>query len=670
MSKTQDVLTHLSKSLGECRSFYSTQYKASEDALQFWSGRQFSDEEIKERRVNMRPELQELNETRVMVNSIVNPFRKAQNSVQVSIPDSDASYIINGLIRKIEKKSEAQEAYEVAFENAVVGGIGWVVLTTDYASEKSLEQTVKICKVDDLRTVMIDPASNSITGSDANYAIVLNYLPKEEVESLYGEEYCNQVSGVNVYKKWYIPKGMIPVITFYRKTQKNIKRWFFQDGTFIDQREKPLVPFIGSRVITANQVEVYKIINDQIVDENLLPIDSIPVVPFYGDRVYREDVAIKWVGAVEWMKPAQRLINEYYNSEREIIRNSPISPWLATKEQVQGLEKYWSRANRTAFDTLVYNFAEGQGAPQRMDANPQTQASQTGRVNAHADLQRVTGIYDSQLGQSAGSPEQSGVALALRDSFGDRTNVHYYQNAQKSLEQVGYILVQLLKHTYSESQRMTIKNEFGEYEEVEANVAELLNSVENLEVDVVIGTMAESKRKQDLQILQGVGDLLPEDKKTLFLDLMIDSLETQNKQIIKQRIKPILPPEAQEKEESAIPPEAQQALDSATQTIEQLEQNEQLLKQYIAQLQMQLQALEKDSEAMLVKAQMDNSTKIQVEAMKQEGENQRAIAKILEDQEKRFDAKIEKLLSKFEVVKPTEVYDDSTLKTDLEGRQF
>lgn len=665
-----EILEELKESLSECNDFYSQQYKHSRDLLEFWSGDQFTDQEINDRRINMRPTLEALNVCRPYINSIVNPFRSNPNGIKINIDDSEKSRIVNGLIGYIEYKSNADEAYETAFENAVVGGLGWVVLTNDYESNESLNQIIKICRVEDPESVMIDPNSKSIVGDDAQYAIVLNYVSEEIIEDTYGEEYCDYKNGINVYKNWIIPKSAIPVITYYVKKHKMVKRWFFADGTYTDSYEKPTIPTVAKRDIKQTYVEVYKIIGNKVVDVTKLDIECIPVVPFYGDRVVNRNDMVKWTGAIEWMKAPQRMINTYFNSEKEMVNNAPISPWIATAEQIDGYEKYWRNSNKTAWDTLLYNSVEGQAAPSRVDNNANIAPAITGRQNAMQDLQRTVGIFDPQLGNQQSGSEQSGIALSIRDSFGNRTNAHYYQNAAKSIAQVGKVLIQLLKSTYEGEMKLKIKDQFYGITEEEVNTAEMLSGIDMSEIEVSVGAMIQSKKEQETGALLAIQNLLPEDKKLALIDILADRIETKNKRVVMDRVKKLVPVEFKDAEENAPDPQAMAALQAAEETINKYKEQEELMAQYITQLQNQLAIIENDSKSMLEKAILDNRTKIEVEAMKQEGLNQRELAKILAESEDRMTARIDKFFASLKPLIQSENFEVKNIKSKLDGKQF
>src|SRR5690606_10421465 len=65
--------------------------------------------------------------------------------------------VLAGMIRYVENRSDAQAAYFSAMDSQVVAGIGhWQVLT-EYASERTFEQEIRIGPIEDGVAVLWDP---------------------------------------------------------------------------------------------------------------------------------------------------------------------------------------------------------------------------------------------------------------------------------------------------------------------------------------------------------------------------------------------------------------------------------------------------------------------------------------------------------------------------------
>jgi hypothetical protein len=666
--ENEDVMTEFKENLKCYAEHWDNQYQHCEELELFWSGVQHTNGEISDRRINLRPELKTLNITRSYVNSVVNPFRMSPNGINVKIDDADASMVLNQVIHNIEEQSNASEAYEIAFENSVVGGVGWAVVTTDYESDESMDQTIKIQPIRNSSQVFLDPASKQIDGSDARNGMIIDYISKEVAEELYGEDVCHLANKkVSYYKHWLVPKDMIPVVTYYTKNEKQITRWFFKDGSYIDG-SKPMLPFVGSRKVFKSEINVHKIVGETIIESTVLPIKYIPIVPFYGDRV-QLGTNVRWTGLVNWMKPSQQLINTYFNTELEMLDDAPIAPYMATKEQIKGLESYYQRANKTKFATLLYN-ETGSGAPQRISKGIDVTPYASGRASAVADIQRATGIFDPIFGAGNAMGAESGIAIQNRNIQGEQQNIHYYQNAIGSIRQIGNIIVELIQFIFDEPR--DIKIAIGdETKIVKLNIADILGKIKKSDIamEVSVGAMLKSKKDNEEFAINQIVGLLPEDKKTAFIDIMASKIESKDSQIIRERLKKLIPIEFQETEQTNIDPMAQQALESANQALEGSNQQVEMMKQYITQLQNQMIEMENDQKLALAQTQLKNENALELQAMKEQGLNQRQLADMIQESNKRHEDQIAKVLSEMEKFKPIESYNLKDLKTDLDGKQ-
>lgn len=660
MEKDEEILHEFGEMVQLATSEWGRQQQYLQNAWLFASGKQYSDQEERERASNKRPKLEVLNVVRPRLNRVLNPFRASPNGMYIKHRDSSVQSQFNKLLAEIQRDSSADEVFECAMENQLVGGVGYWVVTTDYQSPETLNQCIKLIKIDNPNSVYIDPTDLSIDGSEARWGYIIDYTANEVIEELYGEEYeCKESQAKQgYYKHIVVPKDTTPVVTLYVREKKMVKRWFFADGSYVDQYNKPELETIGKRMVELNWINVYKIIGQKIVDKTKMELDRVPIVRVVGDTQRKGD-GVRWVGLVEAMVTPQRMANTYINSEKEMVENAPISPFLATVGQVKGLEDYWKRANKTAFDTLLYNKEDGTGAPQRMNNTANIQPTIMGRQQAMADLDQSTGIYQNQMGDTSGIGDESGTSIRLRNSIGEIQWKHYYQNMNKSIESTIKICLQLIPIIYDYDLDLDgeIVN-FGGYK------------LDKYSVEASIGAMNESQKERNLSNLMVITSMLPEDRKTAFLDIMASMIESDKKSLIESRIAKLIPADLREDAEQQLDPMAQQALDSAMQASQELQAQNDLMKQYIAQLQNQLVAMENDSQTALLQTQLNNENKLQVEAMKQEGLNQRQIAQMIEEATKRQEEKIDKILESLAKPIQAEEYNPENIKSDLIGKQF
>ena len=128
------------------------------------------------------------NQTLTICNRVVNAVRKNPFGINVSTDNQDVTELIQSKVRQIEYESRASESYENAFECAVIGGIGYYYITTEYLSDEDLDQKVSIKTIIDPTSVLLDPYGEEVDGSDVNWGFIRNYIDRDTACEEHGDE--------------------------------------------------------------------------------------------------------------------------------------------------------------------------------------------------------------------------------------------------------------------------------------------------------------------------------------------------------------------------------------------------------------------------------------------------------------------------------------------------
>src|SRR6185312_12727525 len=121
----QELLLSARKRFERCSSAESANRKNAEDDLRFLNGDQWSADVAAQRNTEKRPCL---------------TFNKLKTFVH-QITDVEAAKMYSGLIRAIERDSEADIAYDTGFWNAASNGFGYWRVLTDYTDDTTFNQT-------------------------------------------------------------------------------------------------------------------------------------------------------------------------------------------------------------------------------------------------------------------------------------------------------------------------------------------------------------------------------------------------------------------------------------------------------------------------------------------------------------------------------------------------
>lgn len=161
---------------------------AANKDLRFLTGDQWDEGEPEARKKNGRPALV-INKLPPFVDQITNEQRKNAPGVKVSPvgggADKETAEIYEGIIRHIEYASQADVAYDTAFDYAVSSSFGYWRYTTEYADERSTRQEIRVTRIPDPAAVLFDTDCQEVDCSDAMWAFVFTRMSKDEFKRRY-----------------------------------------------------------------------------------------------------------------------------------------------------------------------------------------------------------------------------------------------------------------------------------------------------------------------------------------------------------------------------------------------------------------------------------------------------------------------------------------------------
>lgn len=192
----QDILSGARKRLKMAISAYSDSREDQLDDLKFAAGS--SDNQwqwpadvlatrgsVQGQTINARPCLT-INKLPQHIKQVTNEQRQNRPSGKVIPVDSDADVdvaeVFDGMIRHIEYISDADVAYDTACDNQVTSGEGYFRILTKYCDDDSFDQDLFIGRIRNAFKVYMDPLMQDPCGADAEWAMVVEDILKEDFE--------------------------------------------------------------------------------------------------------------------------------------------------------------------------------------------------------------------------------------------------------------------------------------------------------------------------------------------------------------------------------------------------------------------------------------------------------------------------------------------------------
>jgi hypothetical protein len=602
------------------------------DDLKFAGGDQWPVEIQNSRLLESRPYLT-INKVDAYCRQIANQQRQQRPRMVAhgmnTESDEKTAEVITGILRHIENQSDADSAYDNAFDFAVRMGWGFWRIVHDYSRPDSMYQEIYIKRIENPFMVYFDPNSNEPDGSDAEKCLITEVISKEAFRKMYpgaddGAGFNPRGTG-DSQSEW-ITKEDIRVAEYFYTEHKRMKLLLLSDGTTCYEDEKPSesmmleagVYVVSKRETIKKQIKWCKLTGMQILEQKDWVGRYIPVVPVYGQQLIVDSKKKKF-GLTRMAKDPQRMYNFWSTALTESVALAPKAKFLLAEGQDEGHEMEWNTANIKSMPVLRYKQTDSEGREAPVPTRIQPEPPPTGMVTAlqglNSDLMAVVGIYDpAQLPQG----QISGKALNGQQQQTDMTNFHYYDNLTRSIRQSGRICLDLIPHIYSEERALRIIGADGKGEIVNINektqdeqgVEKVLNDVTVGEYDIVMetGPGYASKRQEavdsmmtlltaDPNLMAQAGDLIFRNMDFPGADIVADRLAAAN-------------PLAQIDDKSEVPPQAQMMLKQAQATIQQLQQQiqaEEMDKKYRATVQQQVQEAETQREAMRLQVKREDT---------------------------------------------------------------
>lgn len=591
--------------------------------VDFYAGNQWPEEIKRARELDNRPCLM-VNRIPQFVRQVTNDQRQNRPSIKISPVDDNADVgtaeIMQGLIRHIERNSNADQAYDNAFFYAVVGGYGYFRIVADYADDASFDQEIFVRRIPNPNSVYFDPDSNEPDGSDARYCFVIEEIPLEDAEREYGKDCHSDWEGSTGDQAGWVTKETVRIAEYYYAEHKKVTIYHHADGSVTEEAGKdPMFPDIDSREVSRRVVKWAKIAGDKVVEKTDLPGTFIPVIPVLGDEVII-DGKRELISLIRFAKDPQRMLNYWRSTETELVALQPKAPFVIAEGQVEGYEGEWAQANTKNYAYLTYKPTDVNGTPvpppQRQGFAAPPSGVLQGATNAESDIKSVTGIYDASLG--AKSNETSGRAILARQREGDVSTFHFIDNLSRAIRQAGRVLVEYIPKIYDTPRVIRILGEDGseEMRQINAPVVEKDengNPIERIysfgvgkfDVDCTAGPSYSTQRQEAAASMQAILQSAPQ-LMEIAGDLLVKNLDWPGADELAKRLKKTVPPNLIDEEEQGIPPQMQQQMQAMDQAIQEREQA-------IQQLQQQLAEVEQNKAAEASKAQLD-AAKVEIDA--------------------------------------------------------
>jgi hypothetical protein len=480
-------------------------------------------------------------------------------------PDDKLADACASRFRADEKDSSATEAYDTAFDEGVMGGIGGWRLRTTYEDKRkdAGPQRIQFEAIPDADLcVYYDPNSNLQDKSDAMFCFVLSSLTRAAYARRFGDNSDPSSWPKGEYKSTYnwTPDKKIVVADYYRVEEaRDTVRVFappigeeisllqskIDEDPEIEQAlfERGFREIPGrAEKIKSRKIRQYVMNGSRVVEEYDIPGEEIPVVLFFGLRWFIRGVEHAQ-GHIRLAKDAQRLLNSQLSMLADFsLSQSPEKP-IVSPAMIKGWEHYWETDNVKRFAFLILNPPKDELGNEL----PIPELNYTKQQSVPAVTAALLQITTQAIRDILGNPENgekvlshvAGKTMEMVQQRIDEQAAIYFDNMAKAIRRSGQIWMSMASAVYVEKDRkLKGIGKRGEVTQIQLmqpsprvgpDGTQLLDNDFTraaFDVEVAVGPSSESKRQA---IFRQVSGMLPSvadpQMQTMLLQIALANLD-------------------------------------------------------------------------------------------------------------------------------------------------
>lgn len=529
--KTGDALADMRKRYSRASEFHATAYDQARDDIKFVTvpGNQW-DTALKARRKN-RPTY-EFPKLRLHTQQVINEMRQQRPSGKVRGADESdrgLAELMQGICRNIESSSNADHAYDIAYEKAVKGGYGVWRVCTDYLKDDDFEQDIRIKPIRNPFAAKCDPAAIEIDRRDANFWFVEELIPVSDFERRFPDANVSDFETDGDCADWR-DAGQVRIAEYWYKEPRKRELLALSDGRVVfadelaeqaglkESEAKEFLAAAGVEVVRTRTVDSHKVMmrltngHEWLTEPYEFPCKFIPIVVVWGN-IENIDGQDYWSGMVRFSKDQQRLHNVHRSALVEAVAKAPKAPFILDPSWIEGFEGMWKQANAEDYPYLLAHIAKAGGNIPRRTEQAEVPAALIQLAGMdNDDMKAATGLYDASLG--ARSNETSGIAINTRKQQGATATFNYIDNLAYAIRFTYEILVDMIPRVYDTPRVVrTLGEDGGEkwkqlYQEVEDETGRkvVINDIRKGKYDVVT-TVGPSYATQRMEAAEAFAQL-------------------------------------------------------------------------------------------------------------------------------------------------------------------
>jgi hypothetical protein len=431
-----------------------------------------------------------INKVRRSVQQVLNQERESDIGIEIVpaddfgdlgiTPDDTEITLREGLVRRIQRESQAADARSWAFKRAVIAGRGYYLVMTRYLPGQTWDQEIYIHRIYNQAGVVLDPSHEQPDGSDADWGFIGTWVPWDRIAAeyptlangkpspfgQYGED--DFISMAEEYPDWYrqsytlqdhdgktstIQQVAVRVTDYWYTDRTPRSLALLPDGRSVWAEDVPEdVEAVSRRTVVEKQIKWCKIVGGTAkVDETDWLGSDMPIIKVLGEEILPYDEQRRAEGMVRQARSSQMGLNYMVSKQVEMVGLTPIPPLMVDPVAIEGFETDYELMNVRTFGSLKYRTYDDEGRELRPPMRPPVSDLNAGVAQSiglfDQAVKDTTNVSDPALGQTDPSVKSARHAQYLIQESRMGTS-NYMDNLIRSIRYEGQILNGLLYPIY------------------------------------------------------------------------------------------------------------------------------------------------------------------------------------------------------------------------------
>ncbi len=512
-----------------------------------------------------------MNKIAPLINHLVGEQRQNTPSIECIADDNvpvQTVEVREALVKEITFESNSKVVYQTGFQCAASGGYGAWHLDTEYESDDSFNQVIRIREGKIPTRYFWDYADTSPCKTEGMFSGYQTRMSRSKFASIYGKKLERDIPPSNLEEgSVFNDDESVTIINYYERKYNSTNLYKLSNGNELDEDgfkslerimidDNEMLLDMGEivTVVDKRKAPRYKVIHsvyagDYELESSDFPSKQLPIIFVDMDSFYNKEGTQVIRPFIKDTRDAQRYINYIATQSAYLLKIGRYDQFLiaAGNARSNDTAQIW-RDPVNIQGGLKFDEVQSGFIPQQLRPPELSQSLVQQYERALMDIQSCTGMYNAQLGEQGN--EVSGAAVDARTKRGAYSTYIPFDSLNRAIAVTASIIDEMIPNVYDTERAVSVNMKDKGMSNVMINQAqdEYGGQIQNdmtkgkYKIRMVPGPSWEGQKKEALDSMQMILQANPE-LFNLIADLYVENLPLNNSTELRNRLRTIVPPE-------------------------------------------------------------------------------------------------------------------------------